>query len=282
MRTASYFDCLSLREVEFAMTIMDELQKAAWATPLISAIQTSGGMVYANKPKLFELRFAYALHRAGIVPQYEIPGEGHSTIDFGFTSACQIWRVELMRLEETNAARDATRTGTAEGIAWAERSLETNAADSRMSVEGETLKAVERICQKCERDGAPHKFTLPDGALHALLVDTSTLFDGADLYDYVHIALGTNYVTEPAARRYWLDKPITGVFDASTNLRGAAELRARVHFLGFVCEECHDAGEFAQVCTLVPNWDLLPSCDAVDRARETWPLRSGASNRVND
>jgi hypothetical protein len=82
-----------------------------------------------------------------VVPEYEIPGEGQSTIDFGFTNEGQRWRVEMVRLGETQAVKLATdSTVDADGIPWTGRLLRTDAEDPKQSLEGETLKAVQRIC----------------------------------------------------------------------------------------------------------------------------------------
>jgi len=137
------------------------------------------------------LRFVYALHGQGIAPRYEIAGEGQSTIDFGFTNKGRQWRVELLRLGETRAVREATKsTVAADGIPWTIRILCTDADDPRQSTEGETLKAIERICQKCESKGRPYKFPVPDDSYHAMIVDLGTFVNGGDVYDRVHVALG--------------------------------------------------------------------------------------------
>jgi len=73
-------------EAEFVQAIIAELDGRPWAAPLLAGIRDNGAVTQANKDRMFELRFGYALSRAGIEPQYEIPGEGQSTIDFGFTS----------------------------------------------------------------------------------------------------------------------------------------------------------------------------------------------------
>lgn len=166
------WDFLSDREAEFADAIMSDLATVAWAQPLLGEIGRHGGLTGANKAKFFELRFGYALHQAGIAPRYEVHGEGQSTLDFGFASGGQDWLVELMRLEQTQAVGEATRTYTDEDdIPWAVLDLRTNAENAPQSPEGETLKAVQRICQKCERDGRPHKFPALGGACHVILVD---------------------------------------------------------------------------------------------------------------
>ena len=53
----------------------------------MSDIAKNGGLIPENEAKFFELRFGYALQRAGIIPGYEVAGEASSTLDFGFTSS---------------------------------------------------------------------------------------------------------------------------------------------------------------------------------------------------
>jgi hypothetical protein len=77
------------------------------------------------------------VHLAGIAPQYEIGGEGEATIDFGFSSKNQAWAVELLRLGETQAVKDATGSSIdAEGVPWTARVLYSVAADPKQSTEG--------------------------------------------------------------------------------------------------------------------------------------------------
>jgi hypothetical protein len=153
------FDVLSAHERNLVYPIMTELAAEVWAMQLIATIEENGGLIAANKGRLFAVRFGHALRQVGITPRYEIPGEGQSTLDFGFISGNHAWSAELMRLEETQAARDAVFDGVDEdGTRWFGQHLYTNAEDPRQSIEGETLKAIERICQKCDRNGQPHKF----------------------------------------------------------------------------------------------------------------------------
>lgn len=95
----------------------------------------------------------------------KISGEAESTLDFGFTSKEKPWAVELMRLNETQAAKAATVELEDDGIAFVKRVLSSGGSDPRQSPEGETLKTIQRICQKCEQHGKPHKFALPKGGL---------------------------------------------------------------------------------------------------------------------
>jgi hypothetical protein len=268
-----FWDSLSRDEAVFVQAIMDELRDQAWSAPLLAGIRDNGGITQANKDRMFELRFGYALDRAGVVPQYEIPGEGESTIDFGFTNEGQPWRVEMIRLGETQAVKDATGSSVdADGIPWTGRLLRTDAEDPKQSLEGETLKAVQRICQKCEFKGRPHKFPVPDGAYHAMLVDFRTFMNGGDVHDRVHVALGAAAVA-PRYRLSWDQRPITGVFSKETKVRGAAQARDRVHFLGFVCEGAYKPGAFAAATQFIANPQLFADGAAARAAMATWPLQ---------
>lgn len=266
------WDFLSEREAEFVDAILRDLADAAWARPLIADIERNGGLTRANKPRFFELRFGYALQQASVVPGYEVPGEGQSTLDFGFATGAQEWLVELMRLEETQAVRDATRTHVDEdGMPWASLQLSTNADNPTHSVEGETLKAVQRICQKCELHGRPHKFPVPDGACHVILVDFRTLANGGDAHDRVHIGLGGEYVKE-GYRMWWGGELVSGVFNERTAVRGAREVRERIHFLGFVHETKFADGGFAAGTQFIANPHLFASAADAQAAIASWPL----------
>lgn len=267
-------DFLSDREAIFCEQAIRELTGQKWAASLLGTLDAKGGLTGKNKALLFELRFAYALHRQGLAPTYEIPGEGESKIDFGFSVAGASFRVELMRLTETDAAKAATQTVIdKDGIPWSEKILESSAGDPRQSEEGETLKAVERICQKFERGGQPHKFPLPSGSTQILLIDFRTFLDGGDVHDKVHIALGGEHVNTDWVRRFWKGKLISGVFSDRTSLRGAAEARQRVHFLGFVCEKEYDADEFAHAIQFIANPHMYGSRSEKEAALGPWPLK---------
>lgn len=271
--TDSFWDILSQDEADFVQAIMLELANQPWAQPIVAGINDNGGLKRENKDRLFELRFAYALHRAGITARYEIRGEGKSTIDFGFASRGRQWAVELLRLGETWAVKAATgHTVDEDGVAWSGRVLSTVAEDPTQSTEGETLKAVQRICQKCEQGGRPHKFPVAREAYHMILVDFRTVLNGGDVHDRLHIALGAESVAPPY-RLAWQGQPISGVFSPQTVVRGAAEVRERVHFLGFVRERTYKPDEFGAVLDLVANPYLFSDAAAVRAAGATWPLQ---------
>lgn len=266
------FDFLTGREGDFMKAVMDDLADTPWAKPLVDDINATGGRTGDNKAKLFELRFGHGLDRAGIQPRYETKGEGQSTLDFGFTSGGRDFLVEMMRLEETDAVRAATTSEElTDGAVMVSRRLITNAEDARQSPEGETLKAVERICQKFEKGGKPHKFSPPGSATHVLLVDFRTFFNGGDVWDRLHVGLGGDSVPGQF-RRHWNDNPISGVFSPKTKLKGAAEARERLHFIGFVNEQSYEAGEIGAAIQFIANPRLFKTADEARAALSGWPL----------
>jgi hypothetical protein len=280
MRDRESFDFLTGREADFMKSVMDELANTLWAKPLVDDIKATGGLTGDNKAKLFELRFGHSLHKAGIVPQYEAAGEGQSTLDFGFTSGSHDFLVGMMRLEETDAVRGATTSEKfADGAVMVHRRLSTDAEDPRQSEEGETLKAVERICQKFESGGKPHKFPARGAAIHVLLVDFRTFLNGGDEYDRVHVGLGGELVSSATHRRYWEGNLITGVFSPRTKLRGAAEARERLHFIGFVNEKSYETGGFGPAIQFIANPHLFKTSDEARAAMLGWPL--GEPNILN-
>ena len=174
-RRAVSFDIFTDREAERMKAIVAELGGVTWAREILHEVEQNGGLVGKNMARFFELRFGYALHEKGIAVEYEIPGEGFSTLDFGFTSRNQRWKVEMMRLLETKAAKEATTAEVHDdGTQIKKRILSSTNKDTKQSAEGETLAAIQRICQKCEQGGKPHKFETPDKAFHVPRADCPT------------------------------------------------------------------------------------------------------------
>lgn len=268
------WDFLSEREAVFVDAIIGELRDAPWIQPLLHDIANGGGLIGANKARFFELRFAHTLRSAGITPAYEVAGEGDSTLDFGFAAGERDWLVELMRLEETQAVKAATSaTVDTAGIPWRSMVLSTTSEDRRQSTEGETLKAVQRICQKCEQGGKAHKFPAPAGALHVLLVDFRTFMNGGDRDDRIHVGLGGAFVANEFNRLSWDGRLITGAYHPGTTVKGAEYLRERVHFLGFVHEEAYEPGAFAAGTQFIANPHLFKTGAEARAALDTWPLQ---------
>lgn len=275
-RDENTFDFLTGREGDYMESIIKENAERPWAKPLVNDINGNGGLKGENKAKLFELRFGHALHKAGAEPRYEIAGEAQSTLDFGFNVGGREYLVEMMRLEETAAVKAATTTEEfGDGAVLVKRTLTSTGKDPKQSEEGETLKAIERICQKFEADGKPHKFPPIGAATHILLVDMRTFLNGGDKADRMHIAVDGKQVP-PVFRRYWGKeddrKLITGVFSAETKLRGATEARERLHFIGFVNEKTYEDGAIGASIQFVGNPNIFRTPEEAHDALKGWPL----------
>ena len=74
---------------------------------------------------------------------------------------------------------------------------------------------------------------MPESAFHAILVDFRTFLHGGGLYDRFHVGLGGEYLIDEV-RQYREGTLISGVFSSRTRVRGAVEVRERLHFIGFV------------------------------------------------
>jgi hypothetical protein len=277
----SFFDIFTDRESDRMEVIMAEVAGAAWAQPILNNIRKGGGLVGKNMELFFELRFGHALYDAGVTVEYEVEGEADSTIDFGFSSKNKSWKTELMRIKETDAAKSATTEEIDDnGIRWIKRVLSFHNKNRTQSLEGESLVAIQKICEKCLDEGLPHKFKIPTDALHAIIVDMRTFKRGGDIYDRLHIGLGGEYVVAPY-RMYWVwgDPPkekqrlISGVFNTRTTVKGANEVRNLVHFIGFLRETTFKPGEIGAALEFVANPYLFENASSVEAALDTWPLQ---------
>jgi hypothetical protein len=61
----NFWDSLSKNEADFVQAIIEELRDQAWSAPLLTGIHYNGGITQANKDRMFELRFGYAVDRTG-------------------------------------------------------------------------------------------------------------------------------------------------------------------------------------------------------------------------
>ena len=77
-------------------------------------------------------------------------------------------------------------------------------------------------------------------------------------------------------RAYWGEgeqrELISGAFGPRTKVKGAAEARERVHFIGFVRERSFQPGELGAIIQFVAN-PHLNDADAIKSAIDTWPLQ---------
>ena len=253
-------DILTTKEAAYTQRAIDALGSVAWAKPLLERVASCGGLVAANMPLLFEVRFAYELHLVGATAEYEHPaGVGGSTIDFRIPGERE-WLVELVSIRESEGLRDATRQF---GPIY-QRVLTTAAENPAHSEEAEMITTLGRIGEKVFSGGSATKFPIPSTAVHAILVDMrGYLGHGGDAVDYQQMANGAAAVAPDLdwAIQYWNDQPIKGLFERVPDhpLRAASPMQERVHFLGFIAERDYQDGEIRRRAYYRPNPHLLPT-----------------------
>ena len=269
-------DILTADEADYVRSIWSKFPESKAYQEIKKVISRNGGISASNKDHLLELRIAHALLSSGVELAYEVSGEGGSRIDLGFDTGPIAWNVEVFRLNETDALKLATKTRTMpDGITWTSQVLRDPRYpedDPTQSVAGETLKVIERICQKLERGGRARKFSNAGATINVLLVDTRTFLNGGDALDYIQIALGGALVAQ-RERLYFKGNLLRGVFDPGNNQKGAKNARERLHFIGFLRDKLYDSRSIAAGTTFIANHNIFQD---YERARSTithWPLQ---------
>lgn len=227
-------------------------------------------------PLMFEVRFAYALHREGKRADYEYcAGVGDSTVEFR-VSGPGSWLIELVSIRTSNAASNAI---TQRGLIY-EQNLSSDNPNVAESPEAEMITAQQKIGEKVFSKGVPTKFPFPEeNVYHLIMVDARGYLDqGGDVLDYKQMAYGASGIParDSWCIHYWKSKnklePIKGLFIDSCPLRAASFVRERIHFLGFVCEREYDEGEIQRRAYYFPNPHLLTNIQAC-QAYDTYPLK---------
>lgn len=264
---------LTTKEADYTRRAIDALRTVSWARPLLSGLESSGGLTSVNMPLLFEVRFAYELHLAGSTAEYEFPaGVGESTVDFRIFGSRE-WLIELVSIRESRALQRATQQL---GPVY-QRVLTSGASDPAQSEEAEMITALGKVGEKVFAGGAPTKFPIPSSRVHAILVDMrGYLGCGGDAVDYQQMANGAAAVTPEVAWAVhcWEGQPIRGLFERVPDhpLRAAPVAQERVHFLGFIAEEDYREGEFRERAYFRPNPNLLANEHEQVEAYRTFAL----------
>jgi hypothetical protein len=268
---------LTTREAEFTAKAIEVLKGVEWAQPVLGRLQQAGGHKSENMPLMFEVRFAYELHRAGEVADYEYnAGVGESTVEFRIPGAVS-WLVELVSVRTSQAAKKSV---TRHGSIY-EQVLSTDAEDAAQTPEAEMITAEQKIGEKVFTNGVPTKFPQPSrDVYHMILADMRGYLDeGGDAYDYRQMAYGPSGIPSEDSWtiHYWKTEggkrePIKGLFEKSCPLRAARFIQERIHFIGFVREREYQDGEITDKAYYLPNPYLLTS-DEVRKLYEVFPLR---------
>lgn len=252
---------LTEREIEYTEYVLNKLQNVVWAKPLISKIETNGGINDANIPLLFEARYTYALHCRNIQAQYECnTGVGDSTVDFRCVGEHE-WFIELVSILPSKAGKKAIREfkqpgmKLPEGIEAYEQTFDSNSKNPKNSEEGEIILVQQKIGEKVFSNNQLIKFPIPSNAFHVIVVDMRGMLGiggaGArDRDDYLKIANGTKRESQREILSHrWPPqngKPIVGLFEKDNPLQSVKYIQERIHFIDFVCERKYEEGEIIQ------------------------------------
>jgi hypothetical protein len=250
------------REFNFSKQAADRLRDLEWAKRLVADFDqlAARGVNVDDKPKLFEVRFAYYLASRGLAPEYECKaGVGDSSVDF-FVGGNKSWLLELVSLRPSDAVKKATVTdgnlttmelsgfkaiqarydATTQGLPASE--IERLVAEAgKESIEGEILRAQRQLGEKVMKNGKSHKFPASaSDRVHCIVVDGRGFSDGGDNHsEFKFICTGhTDETLDSDELIYkWQDKPILGIFDHSNMHSGAPAMRERIHVIHFISEE---------------------------------------------
>jgi hypothetical protein len=269
-------DRLKAKEAEYTQHAIDELSSVSWATPLLSRLQSAGGLKSENMPIMFEVRFAYELHRAGVSAIYEYQaGVGNSRVEFK-TETSPPWLIELVSVRTSDAAKRAIRQT---GLIY-EQLLAPTPDDPARSEEAEMITAEQKIGEKVFVDGKPTKFPPISDSLHLILTDIRGYLDeGGDTFDYRQMAYGARGIPAEYSWmiHYWeiepgKTQPIKGLFETDNPLRSARYIQERIHFLGFVREREFREGEICEVAYYPANPHIFEDQDSARDAFRKYPL----------
>lgn len=258
---------LSVDECNYSEFCLEQLSNLPWAADLVSNLRNSGGpRKRENRPFMFEARFAYELHLAGLTPIYEYDaGVGGSSIDFFIPGDCP-WLIELVCIEETILLEVATHTEELETGGEARfLMLDGSAKDQRLTEAGEMIKFQEKLYEKVWRHGKPHKFPIPDSnSRHLILVDSRGFSGGSGpIEDHIRqIMYGPRQVREQELVQFFRNKPVHGIFDPENKYDPAKVMMDRLHMIGFVNERRFEPGGMRQTWTFRPN-HLMPGNERV-------------------
>lgn len=283
-------DILTTEEYIFSQEVAKQLEEVAWAKNIFEDTKIERALkvdihsdlynIREAKAALFELRFAFAIHNAGLTAKYEFgTGQGNSSVDFFVDDpkTQKKWLFELTSLSTSNAVREHTHQDGNFTSYLSNSSLNKNSPEVR-----DIIKTQNAILSKIfNEDGKPIKFPEPTPNCYNVIVVDMRSFNsgGCDLDDYKIIAYGNKDVYEPY-RQYWIDqngqkKDIKGVFDEDHPDARSKYIQERIHAIAFIEEKGYFVGEMnnndknnkCRVKFLI-NPELIKNGEE----KELWPL----------
>ena len=256
--TKCWTDILTTDEYMFSQEVSKELKEVTWTKDILNNTKIKNALeidvhsdlydIREAKAALFELRFAFAIHNAGLTAQYEYKtGQDGSSIDFFVhdPSTQRKWLFELTSLSISNAVKENTFQNGHFTTYLSNSYHDKNSPEVR-----DIIKAQNAIFSKiCDEAGNLIKFPEPSPNCYNIIVVDMRSFNAgiSDFNDYKLIAYGNKEVNEHYWQ-YWVDQNdqksgIKGVFDKDhPDLRSKC-LQERIHVIVFIKEKRYFAGE---------------------------------------
>lgn len=264
-------------EAQYDRYVLDKLNSAVWARPLLNTIGNVEELSWRLLPELFEARFAFELYRSGIDPTYEFSaGINDSTVDF-YIPSDPPWLIELHSVQESNAMKRATRKEeNVGGHVITSLEIRSDANDPRESQAGEMIRVQEiitqKVCQRLNGKFVPYKFPVPSNCLHAIVVDVRGYGagDGMLWEEGRQMMYGSESLRNTGYEQFtlfWGDDPVSGIFDPRNTRESVKFVQERIHMVGLVSEEKYQEGSIRDFVTYYPNnllehhtvfWDQYP------------------------
>jgi hypothetical protein len=137
-------------EVPFTKSAISSLTEISWAAKRLRRLEQAGGVIEANTPLLFEVRFAFELHKAGGSAEYEYATGLKTTIDFRIASSVE-WLVKLVCVRESKATIEVSID---DGTFFGRALTSIPGMDSKTSEAGEMLLVSGKECTPTNRQSA--------------------------------------------------------------------------------------------------------------------------------
>jgi len=263
------------REVKYTKYVIDKLKNISWAKPIIKRFNNEGRFISENMQTMFELRFAYELHKAGYIPEYEYnAGVGNSTIDFKVNNDKNNWLIELVSLRTSKAAKRATKKV---GENEYHQILSSEFSD-KQTEEEEMITAIQKVGEKVYQNNKIIKFPIIESNVYNMIfIDArGYLNQGGDGYDYRQMAWGKNGIPPEFVHYSKNDEGnlehIKGIFEESCPIKSSEYVRERIHFLGFVNEREYKDSEIKNEAFYFFNYHLFKNNDE-KKAFDSFPLK---------
>lgn len=250
------------------------LRSQPWAKRLVRRAVQMG-----DEPTMFELRFGFELHLAGLSPRYESPGLDSSTVDFGLYGT-PAWNIELVSPQVSDAISDATVLETLpSGLRTETLVLGFGHGNPKQTIAHDLFRLQRSILNKVHDGKKPTKFPVPcEATANVIVVDVRSFLGGdgdIDRDDLRQIMFGPQRVpVECVHTRSQTGEPIRGLFETSNMSAAFRTVRERIHLVIAVHEQDFVDDEIRQTLVTFSN-PHLPDRSATlpFRWTTTAPLR---------